>query len=73
MIEKVRVTVRLQIEALDLVLRHGYATRRTFGAFLSQPILDSHQRYSQSAVAAEWQPFVADAEPLLGPESSSAQ
>jgi hypothetical protein len=70
MSEKVRVTLRLQPEALELVLRHGYATRRTLGTFLSQLILDYHQRHSQSAAdypsLAEWEQFVADAEQLLG-------
>jgi hypothetical protein len=77
MSEKVRVTLRLQTEALELVLRHGYATRRTLGAFLSQLILDYHQCHSQSAVAyptvEEWRQFVEDAEQLLRSEASQAQ
>jgi hypothetical protein len=76
MSEKVRVTLRLQTEALELVLRQGYATRRTLGAFLSQLILDYHQRQRQPAGVypslAEWEQFVEDAEQLLRSESSPA-
>jgi hypothetical protein len=76
MSEKVRVTLRLQPEALELVLRHGYATRRTLGAFLSQLMLDYHQRHSQSAAEypslEEWEQLVEDAEQLLRSESSQA-
>ena len=45
--EKTRVTLRLRQEVLDLVLKQGYATRRTLGEFLSQLILDYHQRQGQ--------------------------
>jgi hypothetical protein len=52
MCEKTGVTLRLGQEALDLVLKQGYATRRTLGEFLSQLILDYHQRQGQPTASA---------------------
>ncbi|RIK36666.1 MAG: hypothetical protein DCC55_26625 [Chloroflexi bacterium] len=76
MSEKVRVTLRLQQEALELALRHGYATRRTLGEFLSQLILDYHQRHNRRVAPypsfEEWQRFKEEAEQLLRSESGRA-
>ncbi len=42
--KKVKATIHLTQDAQDILLDHGYASERTVGAFISQLIVEHHER-----------------------------
>ncbi len=42
--KKVKATIQLTQEAQDILFDHGYASERTVGAFISQLIVEHHER-----------------------------
>lgn len=73
--KKTRVTLRLRPEVLELVLKQGYATRRTLGEFVSQLILDYHHQQRESSTPhpslEDWRQLVDEAKQLLHPAANS--
>jgi hypothetical protein len=42
--KKVKATIHLTQEAQDIIFDHGYASERTMGAFISNLIVEHHER-----------------------------
>lgn len=66
---KTTMTVCLSKEAIELALIQGYANLHTLGDFISQSILDYHERQNRKAAfmssLKEWRQSVDEVEQLL--------
>jgi hypothetical protein len=46
--KKVKATIHLTQDAQDILFDHGYASERTVGAFISQLIVEHHERMQRA-------------------------
>jgi len=69
MSSKNKMSIQLSKEAVDLALIQGYADRKTLGDFISQSILDYHERQNRKAAFVSsleaWRQSVDEVEQLL--------